>query len=63
MKTFKTFRKFQPGTANATSQINDLVKRGGVIISDNKDYVEILRLESVAKIDRLGRVEWREFQK
>lgn len=61
MKTIKNYRRFQPANTTVDAQIKQLLLRGGVIVSDNKDFVEIRRLESVAKIDRLGRVEWREF--
>lgn len=59
MKNTNTYKKFQPTTFVAVNTIRNLLSRGGQITIDHKDYVEIRRLESVAKIDRLGRVEWR----
>jgi len=43
----------------ATQKIDELIKRGGVIIIERKDYVEIKRIASIAKVDQWGRVEWR----
>lgn len=55
----KKLKKFEPLNFNATQKIEDLVKRGGVIIVEKKDYVEIKRISSIAKVDQWGRVEWR----
>ena len=52
------FKKFEPMTLTARQQIEELVKRGGVIINERRDHVLIQRMESVAKIDQYGRVEW-----
>ena len=46
------------GGPTARRQIEELVKRGGKIINERRDHVLIQRLESVAKIDQYGRVEW-----
>ncbi len=55
------YKRFQPTTMQAADIIRELTMRGGMIITDRKEYVEIRRLESVAKIDQLGRVEWTKF--
>jgi len=54
------YRKFQPMTTIATDTIRELITRGGIIVVDKKEYIEIRRMESVARIDQLGRVEWRQ---
>ena len=58
-KQSNTYKRFQPTTLIAINNIKDLLSRGGTILVDDKEYVEIKRQESIAKIDRLGRVEWR----
>jgi len=55
----KKLKKFEPLSLDATQKIQDLIKRGGHIILEKKDYVEIKRISSIAKIDQWGRVEWR----
>jgi len=52
------FKKFEPMTQLAQQKIEELVKRGGVIVNERRDHVLIQRMESVAKIDQYGRVEW-----
>lgn len=52
------FKKFEPMTRTANQKIHELVQRGGTIISEKRDHVLIRRMESVAKIDQYGRVEW-----
>lgn len=52
------FKKFEPMTADAKNRIQELIKRGGHIISEHRSHVLIQRMESVAKIDQYGRVEW-----
>jgi hypothetical protein len=52
------FKKFEPMSPTANQKILDLVKRGGIIVTERRDYVLVQRLESVAKIDQYGRVEW-----
>jgi len=54
------YKKFQPMTPAAASHVRELLTRGGIIVKDSKDYIEIKRQESIAKIDNLGRVEWRD---
>ena len=56
MKT--KFKKFEPMTLTAQQRIDELVKRGGIIINERRDHVLIQRMESFAKIDQYGRVEW-----
>lgn len=55
---YKKFKKFEPMSTDANQKIDDLVKRGGTVISETRQYVLIKRYESVAKIDQFGRVEW-----
>jgi hypothetical protein len=54
----KKFKKFEPMTLTAQQKIDELVKRGGIIINERRDHVLVQRMESVAKIDQYGRVEW-----
>ncbi len=54
----KKFKKFEPLSTTATEKIEELLKRGGVIVKEQREFVHIKRLESVAKIDQFGRVEW-----
>lgn len=54
----KKFKKFEPMSNTANQKIDELLKRGGVIIQDKRDHILIQRMESVAKIDQFGRVEW-----
>ncbi len=54
----KKFKKFEPMLPTANQKIDELVKRGGKIILEKRDHVLVQRLESVAKIDQYGRVEW-----
>jgi hypothetical protein len=54
-------KRFEPINILAKQMITDLVKRGGEVITVRKDFVEIKRQQSVAKIDQHGRVEWRPF--
>ena len=54
------YRKFQPITTSAADTVRELTTRGGIIVVDKKEYVEIRRMDSVARIDQLGRVEWRQ---
>ncbi len=53
------FKKFEPASQVARIKISELVQRGGIIIEDRRDYVEVKRLQSIAHIDQYGRVEWR----
>jgi len=57
MKT--QFRKFQPLNDSTKNTVELLINRGGRIVNERKDYIEIQRLESIARVDQLGRVEWR----
>lgn len=52
------FKKFEPMSPTAQQRIEELLKRGGTIVNERRDYVVIQRLESLAKIDQYGRVEW-----
>ena len=52
-------KRFEPISATAKQVIMDLVKRGGEVVTVKSDYVEVKRLQSIAKIDQQGRVEWR----
>lgn len=52
-------KRFEPISATAKQVIMDLVKRGGEVITVRSNYVEVKRLQSIAKVDQQGRVEWR----
>lgn len=53
------FKKFQPMTDSAKSTIHDLLVRNGKIVNETRTFVEVQRMNSIAKIDQYGRVEWR----
>jgi hypothetical protein len=53
------FKKFEPANQVAKIKISELVQRGGTIVEDRREYVEVKRLQSIAHIDQYGRVEWR----
>jgi hypothetical protein len=53
------FKKFEPASQVAKIKVSELVQRGGTIIEDRRDYVEVKRQQSIAHIDKYGRVEWR----
>ena len=53
------FKKFHPATQVAALKVQELVQRGGEIVVDRREYVEVKRLQSIAHIDQYGRVEWR----
>jgi hypothetical protein len=53
------FRRFEPLHDAARVKIRELLDRGGRIIVERREYVEIIRYQSRAKIDQWGRVEWR----
>lgn len=53
------FKKFQPLNDSTKNTVELLINRGGHVVVDRKDYIEIRRLESIARVDNLGRVEWR----
>ena len=55
----KQFKKFQPMTQVVDQKIKELLNRGGTIILEKKEFIEIKRMQSIAKIDQYGRVEWR----
>jgi len=55
----KMFKKFEPMANDAYSQIENLLKRDGIIITETKTFVEIQRMNSIAKVDQWGRVDWR----
>lgn len=58
MKDVK-FKKFEPLSSHAIVTVKDFLKRGGSVVTEQKTYIEIQRLTSIAKIDQHGRVEWR----
>ena len=37
------FKKFEPATSVAKIKISELIQRGGIIIEDRRDYVEVKR--------------------
>ena len=53
------FKKFQPATQVAVVKVQELVQRGGQIVVERREYVEVKRMQSIAHIDQYGRVEWR----
>lgn len=53
-----TFTKFEPMSQVANQKIDYLIDRGGAIILERRSFVLIKRIDSVAKIDQFGRVEW-----
>ena len=53
------FRRFEPLHDAARVKIQELLDRGGRIVVERREYVEIIRYQSRAKIDQWGRVEWR----
>jgi hypothetical protein len=53
------FKKFEPLSPAATICVEDLLKRGGQLVKETREQVEIVRQQSVATIDQCGRVQWR----
>lgn len=53
------FRYFEPLHEQAKVKVSELITRGGSIIVERREYVEIRRYQSIARIDQWGRVEWR----
>lgn len=53
------FRRFEPLHDVAKIKIAELVQRGGHIIVERREFVEVMRYQSIARIDQWGRVEWR----
>jgi len=53
------FKKFEPFDQAVKRKVAELLNRGGSIIMEKRDFVEIKRLQSIARVDQFGRVEWR----
>lgn len=53
------FKKFEPATQTAAIKVQELVQRGGQIVVERREYIEVKRMQSIAHIDQYGRVEWR----
>ena len=53
------FKKFEPANQVAAIKVQELVQRGGQIVVERREYVEVKRMQSIAHIDQYGRVEWR----
>jgi hypothetical protein len=53
------FKRFQPVAPTATIKIKELLSRGGSVIAERREFIDIKRYQSVARIDQHGRVEWR----
>lgn len=53
------FKKFEPLHDVARTKINELIQRGGRILVEKREFVDILRFKNIARIDQWGRVEWR----
>jgi len=54
------FKRFVPITPTATIKIKELLARGGSVVVEKREFIDIERLQSVARIDQQGRVEWRQ---
>lgn len=54
------FKRFEPVAPMATIKVRELLQRGGNIIFEKREFVDVARLQSVARIDQQGRVEWRQ---
>lgn len=54
------FKRFVPIAPTATIKIKELLDRGGSVIAEKREFVDIERQQSVARIDQQGRVEWRQ---
>lgn len=53
------YKKFEPMTHTATTKIDEIIKREGRVIQETRTFIEIQRMNSIAKVDQWGRVEWR----
>lgn len=54
------FKRFEPIAPTARIKIKELLERGGAIVVEKREFVDIQRYQSVARIDQYGRVEWRQ---
>ncbi len=54
------FKRFEPVAPTATIKVKELLERGGNIILEKREFVDVVRLQSVARIDQHSRVEWRQ---
>lgn len=54
------FKRFEPIAPNAKIKIKELLERGGSVVLEKREFVDIERFQSVARIDQQGRVEWRQ---
>jgi hypothetical protein len=54
------FKRFEPITLDAKIKINELLKRGGTVLVEKREFIDIERFQSIARIDQKGRVEWRQ---
>ena len=52
--------RFKPKVSSASTTIADLIKRGATVIKDSATLVELRRMQSIASVDDMGRVSWRE---
>lgn len=53
------FSRFEPLHDQARIKIAELIQRGGQIILERREFIEVRRYQSIARIDQWGRVEWR----
>lgn len=44
----------------ADEKIKFIIDRGGKMVVETKTYVDIKRMDSIARVDQYGRVEWRQ---
>ena len=59
-KVMKTkWKKFEPMTNLADEKIKFIIDRGGKMVVETKTYVDVKRMDSIARVDQYGRVEWR----
>lgn len=54
------FKRFVPIAPAAKIKIKELLDRGGSVVTEKREFIDIERFQSVARIDQHGRVEWRQ---
>jgi hypothetical protein len=54
------FKRFVPIAPTATIKIKELLERGGSVVVEKREFIDIERYQSIARIDQHGRVEWRQ---
>jgi len=51
--------RFEPDTPAAEAVVTALVRAGAHVVRVHRTHVELRRLDSVARVDQAGRVQWR----